>query len=408
VSAAASIKAYRSGTHRTVAPGETLRRVLPFAPVMGITRIANVTGLDSVGIPVVMVCRPNSRSVAVSQGKGVDLQAAKASGLMESVEGYHAETITSPVRLCTYEELRYAYNVVDLQQLPMLSTSNFNSNLKIPWCEGNDLLNDEPVYVPFETVHTDYTWPPPAGSGCFVCSSNGLAGGNHLAEAISHAICEVVERDAATLWRFLDPAAQGSTAVDLATVDDPDCRRMMEKIERAGLTIAVWETTSDVGIASFMCVIYARADDLMRRVPPASGTGCHPARSIALLRALTESAQSRLTRITGSRDDLSSDTYSDQRHDAALELMCGRLAARGSRSFGDAPDWDGATFDADVKWELDRLRQAGIEQVIAIDLTKDFFKIPVVRVVIPGLEGPPGFPGLVPGDRVRALVSHNP
>jgi ribosomal protein S12 methylthiotransferase accessory factor YcaO len=30
------------------------------APVMGITRVANVTGLDSVGIPVVMVCRPNS------------------------------------------------------------------------------------------------------------------------------------------------------------------------------------------------------------------------------------------------------------------------------------------------------------------------------------------------------------
>jgi ribosomal protein S12 methylthiotransferase accessory factor len=401
------MKAYRSGTHRTVSPDETLKRVLPFAPVMGITRIANVTGLDSVGIPVVMVCRPNSRSVAVSQGKGVDLPAAKASGLMESIEAYHAETITSPVRLCTHEELRYEYNVVDLQQLPMLSTTNFNSTLKIPWCEGNDLLNEEPAFVPFETVHTDYTWPPPAGSGSFVCSSNGLASGNHLTEAISHAICEVVERDATTLWRFLDPTAQESTAVDLTTVDDPDCRRFIETIERAGLTIAAWETTSDVGIASFMCVIYARDDDLMRRVPPASGTGCHPARSIALLRALSESAQSRLTRITGSRDDLSSDSYSDQRHDAALELMRGRLAARGSRSFRDAPDWDGATFDADVKWELDRLREARIEQVIAIDLTKDFFKIPVVRVVIPGLEGPPGFPGLVPGERVRALVSHN-
>jgi YcaO-like protein with predicted kinase domain len=79
---------------------------------MGITRIANVTGLDSVGIPVVMVCRPNSRSVAVSQGKGIDLGSAHASGLMEAAELYHAETITLPMRLATYEELRYQHNVV--------------------------------------------------------------------------------------------------------------------------------------------------------------------------------------------------------------------------------------------------------------------------------------------------------
>jgi ribosomal protein S12 methylthiotransferase accessory factor len=400
-------KTYRAGTHRTVPPEETLRRVLPFAPVMGITRIANVTGLDSIGIPVVMVCRPNSRSVAVSQGKGVDLQAAKASGLMESIEAYHAETITSPLRLCTYEELRYGHCVVDVRQLPMLSTSTFNSNSKILWCEGHDLLNDEPVFVPFETVHTDYTWPSPAGNGCFVCSSNGLASGNHRMEAISHAICEIVERDATTLWRFLDPAVQESTAVDLATVDGPDCRRVLEKIEQAGLTVALWETTSDVGIASFMSVIYAGDDDPIRRIPPASGTGCHPARSIALLRALTESAQSRLTRITGSRDDLGSDSYADERYDAAFELMRGRLASRGRRSFRDAPDRDSATFDGDVDWELERLRGAGIRQVVAVDLTKDFFKIPVVRVVIPGLEGPPGVPGCVPGERVRALVAQN-
>ena len=60
---------------------------------MGITRIANVTGLDRIGIPVVMVCRPNARSIAVSQGKGLDMDAAIVSGLMESAELYHAEQI---------------------------------------------------------------------------------------------------------------------------------------------------------------------------------------------------------------------------------------------------------------------------------------------------------------------------
>ena len=47
-------------------------------------------------------------------------------------------------------------------------------------------------------VHTAYTLPRPTGTGCFIATSNGLASGNHLREAISHAICETVEREAAT------------------------------------------------------------------------------------------------------------------------------------------------------------------------------------------------------------------
>ena len=74
-------KAYLRGTHRQRPPAETVARVRQLMPVMGITRVANVTGLDFVGVPVVMVTRPNSRSLAVSQGKGLDLDTAKASGL---------------------------------------------------------------------------------------------------------------------------------------------------------------------------------------------------------------------------------------------------------------------------------------------------------------------------------------
>jgi hypothetical protein len=68
-----TLKVLRRGTHRSASLDDTVKRALRLAPIMGITRVANVTGLDSVGIPVVMVCRPNSRSVAVSQGKGIDL-----------------------------------------------------------------------------------------------------------------------------------------------------------------------------------------------------------------------------------------------------------------------------------------------------------------------------------------------
>ena len=374
------------------------------APVMGITRVANVTGLDSIGVPVVMVCRPNSRSVAVAQGKGLELPGAKASGLMESIEGYHAETITLPLRYCSLEELQYSSRVVDISGLPALSTSAFHPNLKLLWCEGLDLLNDETVFVPYEVVHTDSTWPQPAGTGCFVSSSNGLASGNHRLEAVSHGICEVVERDATTLWWLNDRAEQDSRSVDPETIDDQNCLDVLGKFHRAGLETVIWETTTDVGIASFFCAIFPSVEEPARQLPPAAGAGCHPSRGIALLRALTEAAQTRLTQISGSRDDAGRETYTAHRYDSAFDRLRDQSQAPRVRRFSQAPNWSSDSIDGDVDWELERLRSASIKRVIAIDLTKDIFQLPVVRVVVPGLEGHHDLPGFVPGPRARALI----
>ena len=109
---------HRLGTHRTVPPQETLARVTPLLAEMGITRIANITGLDLIGIPVVMACRPNSRSIAVAQGKGLDLAAAKVSAVMEAVETFHAERVALPLRLATYAELCRSESVADVRRLP--------------------------------------------------------------------------------------------------------------------------------------------------------------------------------------------------------------------------------------------------------------------------------------------------
>src|SRR5207237_9881329 len=96
-----TLKVLRRGTHRSASLDDTLTRALPLAPVMGITRVANVTGLDSVGIPVVVVCRPNSRPVPVSQGKGINLASERARGWMEADEHYHAAARNLQVRLAT-------------------------------------------------------------------------------------------------------------------------------------------------------------------------------------------------------------------------------------------------------------------------------------------------------------------
>lgn len=399
---AGPIKTYHAGTHRTISPEATLARAQPFMREMGITRIADVTGLDDIGVPVVMVCRPNSRSVSVAQGKGIDLAAAKASGLMEAIETYHAEHILQPLKLASTRELGAIEDLIDIERLPRSIDSRYHPDLPLLWIEGRDLIDDRALWLPYELVHTDYTLPAPTGSGCFPANTNGLASGNHILEAIAHGIDEVVERDALTLWR-LAPSSRPKRKLDLKSVDDPTSLKLLGRLKRAGLDVTVWDATSDVGIACFQCLLMGRDDE----VEPEFGAGCHPTREVALLRALTEAVQARTTYIAGSRDDFSPDIYQEPARALRIQA-CRNLMAQDAhpQAFQDVPSFRSDRLDADVDWALERLQSVGIDQVVVVNLTKDRFQIPVARVVIPGLEGV--FKGAesdyVPGPRVRALM----
>jgi ribosomal protein S12 methylthiotransferase accessory factor len=403
----AGLKSYRLGTHRTVSPADTLARVEPHLRAMGITRIANVTGLDNVGIPVVMVVRPNSRSISVSQGKGVELAAAKASGVMEAVETYHAERITLPLKLAPFDALRDDHPMVDVSALPFSIESRYRDDRALLWIEGRNLMDDAPLWLPHELVHTDYTLPQPTGSGCFTANTNGLASGNHVLEAIAHGIYEVIERDAITLWR-LEPRGIGGPPLELESVDDPTCRALLERFDAAGIVVRVWDVTSDVGVACFFCLVMDNRSD---ETEPEFGSGCHPVRQVALLRALTEAAQARTTFIAGSRDDFDAEIYSDAAR-AGRTRACRALLESDvpAQSLDDVPSYESNTLWDDIAWTLDRLRGVGVEQVAVVDLTLDRFGIPVVRVVIPGLEGV--YKGehsdYVPGERARAILGGAP
>ncbi len=392
------VKRFRDGTHRTVSPDETVARLKPLLPALGITRVANVTGLDRIGVPVVMVCRPNSRSIAVSQGKGLTLAAAKASGIMEAAEGFHAERIEQPLRLGSRRELGRALLLADVDGLPPRRDSRWHPDLQILWIEATDLSSDERVWVPYEVVHSNYTHPLPTGSGCFAATTNGLASGNHLLEAICHAICEIVERDASSVSHQSAKRGRDAARIDPGSVTDPACRSVLDRIERAGLSVAIWETTTDIGIAAFECLI---ADERAEGGHAGSGAGCHAMAEIALLRALTEAVQVRNTYVTGSRDDLRAEEYVPSERAERLRRLRLSMASTGpTRDFRAVPSHCFDSFDEECRWLLGRLAAAGCSRVLAVDLTKPEFGLPVVRVVIPGLEGPDD-PDYAPGLRAR-------
>lgn len=399
-------KRYFDGTHRSLSPEATLERVKPMMARMGITRIANITGLDVIGVPVVAVMRPNSRSVAVSQGKGLDLTSAKVSGLMESVENFHAENIRAPLRYASAEELGRHGRVIDVASLPRVEGGVFDPRARCLWLAGREIFAREPIWIPYEVVHTDYVVPLPGVSGALFIGDSGVASGNHPLEATSHAICELVERDALTLFRYGSDSARAERRLDLASVDDPGCRSVLERLERARVRAAVWDVTSDIGLPAFHATILDAEPSHFRPLAPASGSGCHPCREVALLRALTEACQARLTLIAGSRDDIGVATYLRGRDGVLVEQALAEMAEPATtRAFSSAPTRSTATLNEDVAWELERLSAAGLREVAVVDLTLPEFAIPVVRVVIPGLEGIYDAPGFTPGRRLKRALA---
>lgn len=394
------------GLVRGVAPEVTLERITPLRRDCGITRVANITGLDNVGIPVVTVCRPNARSLSVSQGKGLDLCSAKVSGLMEAIELFYAERPRLPLRLASLAELRREQRVVDVARLPRLSVSRFHEHLPLLWATGESLADRAPIALPFELLHANFSLPLPTGSGAFAMSTNGLASGNTRDEAVSHALCEVIERDASALFFASGRERRRRRRLDLGSVTDPACVALLDRLHRAGLLVGVWDITSDIGVPAFNCTLLDASPGFHGRLYAAGGMGCHPHAGLALCRALTEAAQSRLTYIAGSRDDATHDAYVNGQDPRTLERFAGELAdvPTDGRRFEQIPSRDHATFAEQVSWLLARLAQVGLEQAALVELSPEHLPIAVVRVVVPGLEHAHDAPGYQAGARARAVA----
>lgn len=79
------------GTVRARTPEETWAAAAGLLPEFGLTRLADLTGLDCIGPPVWTAVRPASLTLSTSQGKGATPLLAKLSAVMEAIELWHLE-----------------------------------------------------------------------------------------------------------------------------------------------------------------------------------------------------------------------------------------------------------------------------------------------------------------------------
>ena len=380
-------KQYRRGTHRTRSPRETIEDYSRFMRPMGITRLANLTGLDRIGLPVYTAIRPNARSLATSQGKGFDRDSAKASALVECIEFWHAENIEKQTIDESYLALRDRHAAADITKMTPIPGRPVRLDASRSWVEGWDLMSERPMWVPNDSVTMDMVFTGGYNPTFFV-SSNGLAGGNHILEAIVHALCELIERDADVEWRTNDELRQ----IDLSAIKDPYCTWTMDRLHEAGVRVAAWDMTTSNGIPSVTAAVLEKPDRSdWRSLGVSYGAGSHLSPGVALMRAISEAVQTRLTYIAGSRDDLYHEDYAQHHNlDYTNQVWEETFQSTAASLFHLRPDASTDTFEGDVEFLLATLRGMGIESAVAVDLTKPEIGIPVVKMVVPGLREPVG------------------
>ncbi|HVW91274.1 MAG TPA: YcaO-like family protein [Devosia sp.] len=382
---------------RVCAPADTLARIRPFFPELGITRLARQTGLDDIGIPCFSAIRPNARTLAANQGKGIDDDSAMTSAAMEALEYAVAEEPTVPRRRASIARLEREGIRFHWPERLLPAGTTRDEDREFTWVSGFDYFTGAPVLVPYDAVAIGQDELELPG---ITVSTNGLASGNTEPEAIFHALCELVERDASSLAALASDEALRRTQIRPEDFRDPVIDDLLARIRNAGCALTLFDLTTNLGVPVIQAVIFDDVAETQRHFDLSSGVGCHPVAIRAALRAITEAAQTRLTNIAGSRDDFHPAEYRFGL-DPSLLVYRGSIAASRPVTPGCALGSSAATLSAFL---AERLLARKINEVVVVPLGGERYGSAVVKVLAPRLEDKSSNINWRPGPRALSAM----
>ena len=381
---------FLSTSARTTPLSVTRRHARALARALGISRVTDITRLDTVGIPVFASIRPDAQpgSLCVNAGKGLRMDEARVGAYMEAIEFAFAEfnraglTVVHRPAGEVYEGPARPDSILDF--CPHMGTE-IPLDDPLPCVDAEDILTGERFAVPAELVFLPFTASDDVPR-YFGANSNGLASGNSVLEATVHGLAEVIERDVCSFYHMDDDSA----LVDPGTFP-ASLSRVLGGIRSAGLSLYVRAVLNAFGLPFFTATVvdHHRIDPIFVN----GGQGCHPSPAIAVTRAVTEALQSRLSFIHGGRDDLT-DTYRRyERWSAARrEKQARTIIARAARTeptirFADvtAPP-PARSLHGLLQQMVDAVLRVHRTRVLRVTYTPPELPLQVVRVLVPGLE----------------------
>ncbi len=193
----------------------------------------------------------------------------------------------------TYDEMvgkHGASGVADPLTLCLDSGGNYTPQMPLEWLAARRLATGEAVWVPTEFVAT---YRGDVGPNPLVTPiTNGLGAGLTEAQAVTHGLLELLQRDGnGVSIRALATAA----ALDLASVTDPGARQLLELLDRSGVDVVVKVASADFGLPSFYVTGIDR-DASWGGLPimaAGGGEAVHPVAAVALQKALLEFCAAR-------------------------------------------------------------------------------------------------------------------
>ena len=316
-------------------------------------------------------------------GKGLTPEQSRASAIMEYAERYSwnnfdkkgykgyveasyeeiketkVRTVKEDYFLCNFTGISNKYPLLKkIKQIPM------------KWIKGFSLTHKDDFYYPI-------SWHN------HVFGSNGLAAGNTMEEALTQALCEVIERE--NVYRFVVEKELADDII-LASIKHPAIIKTLGEAASAGIEIILKDITFDLGVPSF--IAYGSnskyKDTLLSK---GVGHGTYPGPEQAAARALSEYFQA----FSLCHDDIKKrgpDLVAEPNkhygflvtypHD--IFYKCGR-----KKPLSDVKDLSKNDFRDEVEMLVDILAKKGYETV-TINKTHPELGIPVVRVFVPGLR----------------------
>lgn len=407
----------KDGTSRTVPPEMTLEKALQVCHRIGVTRLADITGMDRLGIPNYSAVLPGTEDyIWVYSGKGMTHQHAKASALMESIERYCSLPSSNHDRVYirgTVQELTKSYDLVHPNDTIEPLNFQYREDMVMDFLQGFDLLADKDILIPAPLVLFRYSPLSPAVNPFAFHHTNGLASGNVLEEAVCHALCEVIERDAASISEiraraipfhilktienklrqrgYVLSSIPANTFMDdytiyrdveLSGVQSEGVQKLTSKFRDSDLPLLIKDITSDIGIPTFAASSIEWISHDYGYL--AEGHGTHPDARIALLRAITEVSQTRAANIQGARDDLRKIRYGENNTDDKRAWQF--ISSDEKIGYNKITSFNNEDILDDIKLILQNLKDVGIKTAAVVDLTNPDLGIPVVRAIVPGLE----------------------
>ncbi|MER7462175.1 TOMM precursor leader peptide-binding protein [Streptomyces sp. NPDC097981] len=215
--------------------------------------------------------------------------------------------------------------------------------------------------------------------------SNGNAAGSSPEDAVVQGFLELVERDAVALWWYNRTRQPG---VDLAAFEDAWTERVRHGLRRMNRQVWALDLTSDLGIPVF-AALSRRTDKPAEDV--LFGFGAHFDPRVALCRALSEMGQ-LLPAVGDVRPDGTGYRITDpeplswwQGATVANQPYLAADPAVAPRTPSHWPAVRNADLLDDVHVITELVRSKGMD-LLVLDQSRPDLKLPVTKVVVPGLR----------------------